>query len=123
MELNVALPLFGFEQIKTFTLEKIDDFFYKLSHGEIAFTLIDPSKIREYTFEIPDFYAEKLALEEGDKVKVLAIMVLQDPIEESVVNFLAPVVINESKKLLVQIPLDEQKYPDFALAEKIGRYL
>ncbi len=123
MELKVTSPILGFEQIGRFTLTQIDDFFYRLSEGDIAFTLINPSKIREYSFELPAFYAQKLEAERAEALKTLAIVVLQNPIESSVVNFLAPVVINEEKGLLAQVALDEQKYPDFALAEEIGRYL
>ena len=123
MQIDVASPILGFEDIKTYKLEKIDEFFYKLTHEDISFTLIEPAKIREYAFDLPPFYSLKLQAENAEDLLVLAIVILQNPIEESVVNFLAPVVINTSKKLLVQVALDEQKYPDFALAEKISRYL
>ena len=123
MELKVASPILGFENITDYTLKQIDDFFYTLENGNISFTLIDPAKVRDYTFDLPAVYAQKLEADRETKFKTLAIVVLQNPIEASVINFLAPVVINEEKKLLAQVALDEQKYPDFGLAEKIGRYL
>ena len=123
MELKVASPILGFENITDYTLKQIDDFFYTLENGNISFTLIDPAKVRDYTFDLPAVYAQKLEADRETQLKTLAIVVLQNPIEESVINFLAPVVINEEKKLLAQVALDEQKYPDFGLAEKIGRYL
>ena len=123
MQLRVAVPIPGFDKIKTYELEQIDDFFYTLSGENISFTLIDPAKIREYRFDLPEGYAKKLEVEEGDHIKALAMMVLQESIEQSMVNFLAPVVINETKGLVAQVVLDEQKYPDFALAEAIGNYL
>ena len=123
MELNVSSPILGFENITQYTLKQIDDFFYTLENGNISFTLIDPAKVRDYTFDLPAVYAQKLEADRETQLKTLAIVVLQNPIEESVINFLAPVVINEEKKLLAQVALDEQKYPDFGLAEKIGRYL
>jgi flagellar assembly factor FliW len=123
MELQVASPILGFENIGKYTLTQIDDFFYTLENEDISFTLIDPSKIRDYSIEIPPFYADKLQLDKTDTIKTLAIVVLQNPIEESVINFLAPVVVNESKKLLAQVALEEEKYPHYLLAEKIGRYL
>ena len=123
MELKVASPILGFENMTHYILKQIDDFFYTLENGDISFTLIDPSKVRDYTFDLPAVYAQKLEVDRETQLKTLAIVVLQNPIEESVINFLAPVVINEEKKLLAQVALDEQKYPDFGLAEKIGRYL
>jgi len=123
MELKAASPILGFENITHYTLKQIDDFFYTLENGDISFTLIDPAKVRDYTFDLPAVYAQKLEADRETQLKTLAIVVLQNPIEASVINFLAPVVINEEKKLLAQVALDEQKYPDFGLAEKIGRYL
>jgi len=123
MELKVASPILGFEHITHYTLTQVDDFFYKLENGDIVFTLIDPAKIRDYAFTLPPVYAQKLEADAKSRLRTLAIVVLQNPIEESVINFLAPVVINEERGLLAQVALDEQKYPDFALAEKIGRYL
>ncbi len=123
MQLKVASPILGFEKIESFQLDQIDDFFYRLHSGDIAFTLIEPGKLRSYTFDLPPFYARKLQAQQGDDLLVLAIMIVQDPIEDSVINFRAPIVINRESGLLVQVPLDEQHYPDFSLAEKIGRYL
>ncbi len=123
MQIKVTSPILGFEEIESFELEKIDDFFYRLSHEDIGFTLIEPGKLREYQFDLPPFYARKLEAEDASGLLVLAIVVLQNPIENSVINFLAPIVINEAKGLLVQVPLDEQRYPDFGIAEPIKRYL
>ncbi len=123
MQLQVASPIPGFEDITEFTLEKIDDFFYTLTHGDIVFTLIDPAKLREYAFDLPPFYAQKLGAKDAAELLVLCIVIMQNPIEASAINFRAPVVINKATEKLVQVPLDEQHYPDFSLAEKIERYL
>lgn len=123
MQLQVASPILGFEQIENYELEQIDDYFYRLTHGDIVFTLLDPSKVRAYAFDLPPFYARKLEAKPGDALLTLTMVVLQRPIESSVVNFLAPIVINLDKKLLAQVALEERHYPDFALAEKIGSYL
>ncbi len=123
MQIKVASPILGFETIKNFELEKIDDFFYRLRNGEIVFTLIEPGKVRDYVFDLPPFYAQRLEASDEADLLVLSILILQEPIENSVINFLAPVVINRKKGLLVQVPLDEQHYPDYSLAEPIGSYL
>jgi flagellar assembly factor FliW len=123
MQIRVASPILGFEDIEAFELEKIDDFFYRLHHGDIAFTLIEPGKLRDYAFDLPPFYARKLEAQNDSDLLVLAIVILQDPIEKSVINFLAPVVVNRKNGLLVQVPLDEQRYGEYGLAEAIERYL
>jgi len=46
-----------------------------------------------------------------------------NPIEESTINFLAPILINETKGLLTQVVLDEKKHPEFGLRESIKNFL
>ncbi len=123
MIVKVVSPILGFEKIEEFAFDKIDDFFSSLSSGDISFTLIDPLKIRDYEFEIPPFYKKLLDFQKDDNLKAYCIVVLQNPLEESMINFLAPILINEDKKLLVQIALDEGKYKDYSIADKIKRYL
>ncbi|EIE4666784.1 flagellar assembly protein FliW, partial [Campylobacter jejuni] len=44
-------------------------------------------------------------------------------IEESTVNFLAPVVINLDNNTMVQVILDTVNYPDFFQADQIANYI
>ncbi len=126
MHLKVVSPVLGFESIEEFSWEKIDEYFSKLQSlqsKEIVFTLIDPLKIRSYDFSIPLFYKNLLKVEEGDNILVRNIVLMQDPIENSSINFMAPLIINEDKQLLAQVALDNTKYPDFGIAQKIEGYL
>jgi len=126
MQLEVVSPVLGFETIKRFSWEKIDDFFSKLEaieSKEIAFTLIDPTMIRSYEFTIPPFYRNLLEIEKSEDIAVFNIIVIQNPIENATVNFLAPLIINTKKNLLAQVALDSVQYPDFDIAEPIKRYL
>lgn len=124
MTLKVMAPIFGFETIKEVTFEEVDEFFVKIECDEISFTMIDPSKIRNYSFDIPMYYKELLKLNDAaDDAKVYNIMVLRSDLTKSTINFAAPIIINTKEKLLVQVALDEQKYADFGLAESIGTYL
>ncbi len=122
MKIKAVSPIFGFEKIKEYSIDKIDDFFSILSADDISFTLINPKKLREYDFEIPSFYKELLNYPD-DKITPYCIVVLQNPLEESAINFLAPILINEEKKVLVQVALDENRYSDYLIADKIKRYL
>jgi len=121
--LKVAKPIFGFEDIGEFEFEKIDDFFYTIKSGEISFTLIDPLAVRDYSFSIDNSYKDMLEAEDSSDIKVYNIVMILNPIEESTINFLAPILINEKKGLLTQVVLDEKKYPEFGLREKIKNFL
>ncbi len=126
MHLKVVSPILGFESIREFKWEKIDEYFSKLqatNAKEIVFTLIDPSKIRSYDFVIPLFYKKLLDVEQGDNILVRNIVLMQDPIENASINFIAPLIINEDKQLLAQVALDNTKYPDYGIAEMIKGYL
>jgi len=123
MDVKVVSPIFGFENIKEMQLEVIDDFFYVLKAEGIAFTLINPASIREYNVVIPKSYQDMLALQTQEDAKVFNIVTILNPIESSVINFLAPLVLNEKEGLITQVALDENKHKDFSLAEPIGKYL
>jgi len=123
MELKIVLAIFGFEDVKNARLTKIDDFFYELDCGEIVFTLIDPTKLREYDFSISHSYKEALSIENADDVKVYNIVTIANPIENSTINFLAPLLVNEKKALLGQIALDENRYKEYGLREPIKNFL
>ncbi len=123
MYLKVTSPIFGFEAIKSVDFVKIDDYFSRIESENISFTLLNPSLVRLYEIEIPDAHRTLLEIEEGDEIGVYSIVILQNPIENSLVNFAAPIVINHSKKRLVQLALDERSYPEFGLSEPISNYL
>jgi len=120
---KVVSPILGFDTVKEIAFFEVDEFFSKLEKEGINFTLIDPSRLREYSFEIPLFYKNLLEVEEGDDIRVFNIMIVDSKIENSMVNFVAPVILNFSKKLLVQVALDGTSYPDFGVAEPISKYL
>ena len=120
MELEVKLPIFGFENLKKVTLTKIDDFFYKLEfENAIAFTLLNPKKVRDYRIDIPN----NLKKSNDEEIEVFVIVTILNPIEESTINFLAPIVVNIDDKTISQIVLDEKKYPEYGLKEPIKKYL
>ncbi len=123
MNFKVVSPILGFESISEISFSTIDDFFSKLEKEGIAFTLIDPSRLRTYSFEIPLFYKNLLKIEEGDDVKVYNTMIVHTPIEKSLINFAAPLILNHSKMLLAQVALDSATYPEFGIAETISTYL
>ncbi len=126
MVYDVKIPLLGFENIKKMTLEKVDDIFMKLDDYEksgISFTLIDPFAIREYEFDLPKDDAKKLDITKESELLIYNIMIIQNPIENSTINFLAPLIFNKSKKIMGQIVLDNNIYKDYGIIEYISNYL
>ena len=123
---KVKSPLLGFEDIKEMKLSKIDDIFMKLEDSEkngVSFTLVDPFALREYSFDIPLEFQKQLDIKKESKLLVYNIMIIQDPIEKSYINFLAPVIFNEDNKTMGQIILDNTKYQDYHIVEPISNYL
>ena len=124
MLFEVTQPLLGFEEIKQLKLEKIDDIFMRLESPdsqEITFTLVDPFALREYSFEIPTSVQTALNIEENSNVLIYNIVIIQTPIENSVVNFLAPIIFNTDSNKAGQIIISDN--PSFSVAEPISTFL
>ncbi len=128
MDFKTAIPILGFESCKEVTLESIDGQFYRLSDksgaGVPSFTLVSPSLLRQdYIFELPESAAKSLEAERPEDLEVLNIMIIDTPIENSHINFLAPLIFNKKRGLMGQIVLDSHKYPDFSIADPLKNYL
>ena len=125
MVFTVKSPIPGFANITTMELTKIDDFFMNLQSEQDAtsFTLINPFLLRSYEFDIPTPYKELLEIKDDSNLLVLNIMIVSTPIEQSAINFIAPLIFNTDTKLMAQIMLDPLKYPDFGITESIANFL
>lgn len=122
MIVEVVQPIFGFEHIYKYKFKKIDDFFYTIESGNISFTLIDSSMIIDnYHFDIPKKY--KNSIDTKNDIQVYNIVTILNPIEESTINFLAPILISKKENKLLQIVLDEKKYPNFSLRQPIKNFI
>ncbi|ECH4992419.1 flagellar assembly protein FliW, partial [Campylobacter coli] len=105
----------------------IDEVFVRLKSldgKDFSFVLINPYLIRpDYEFEIPTYYQELLSLTPESNMKIFNIVAIAKSIEESTVNFLAPVVINLDNNSMVQVILDTVAYPNFFQADQIANYI
>jgi len=117
---QVVSPILGFDSIKEVTFFTIDDFFSTLQSEGVAFTLINPTLLRSYDVEIPLFHKNLLKIEEGDDIRVYCTVIVHSDITKSIINFAAPMILNHSKNLLVQVALDNA---DFGMAESISTYI
>jgi flagellar assembly factor FliW len=124
MTFDIVIPLLGFEDLKQVKLEKIDENFMKLQslqNEHISFTLINPFVLGEYDFEIPHQVQELLELDENSNLLVYNIVLIQKPVENSMVNLIGPLLFNTDSKKAVQIVLPEST--NYGVAEKISTFL
>ena len=124
MKFEMSVPLLGFEEIKEVTLEKIDDIFMKMTpeaNEHISFTLINPFVLKQYDFEIPTATQELLDINDKSNLIVLNIVLIQTPIEDSIVNFIGPVVFNTDNNKAAQVILQDSQTN--GVAEKNATFL
>lgn len=124
MKFDISVPLLGFEDVKEVELQKIDDVFMKMqstTDKHISFTLINPFILREYDFEIPDNIQNILEAKEDSNLLILNIVLIQTPIEDSIVNFVGPLIFNTDNNKAAQVILSNSK--EYSVAEKISTFL
>ena len=123
MQFTLQLPMLGFESVTQMELQKIDDIFMRLESIEDgpSFTLINPYVLREYSFDIPTSLQAAMQINETSNLLIFTIVILNTAIEESTINFIAPLIFNTDNQTMAQIIIDNR--PDFAIAEPIRNYL
>jgi flagellar assembly factor FliW len=122
MQYEVKSPILGFDQITTVEIKRIDELFLTLRSNEstdISFTLVDPYLLREYSFDIPTSIRILLNINENSNLLVYNVVIIQNPLDESCVNFLAPLIFNQDNATMAQVVLDAKDHPGYALAEPI----
>ena len=125
MTFTLKSPILGFEQIEKVRLEKVDENFARL-HDEagsgLVFSLINPYSVREYSFDLPMSMQTLLEITPQSNVLIYNILALGSPGSESVVNFLAPLVLNQDNQSAAQVVLRSRDYPDFPVAQRLGDF-
>lgn len=126
-KLSVKCPILGFEETKNMEFIPVDDIFVRLKSTDgrdFTFIVIDAQLIRPgYNFDIPLYYQQILGLEKDSNRQAFVIMALHEDINDSTLNFLAPILINWDNNSLAQVILDSSAYPDFSQMDKISNYL
>lgn len=123
MQFDLKLPLLGFESVSKMELTKIDDIFMRLESvgGGPSFTLINPFALREYSFDIPSSLQALMEIGPESNLLIFNIMIIHTPIENSTVNFVAPLIFNTDNQMMAQIIIDNRH--DFGIAEPVKNYL
>jgi len=126
MTFEVKSEILGFENIKELKLTNIDELFSTLSSVEdenISFTVVNPHKLREYNFDISDEVAKRLNITDENELMVYNIVLIQNPLDTSKINFLAPLIFNKVNNTMAQTVLEVNNHQEYGLSESLNTYL
>jgi len=122
---EVKGTILGFEDTLTVEISEIDELFSTIkdiNNKDISFTIANPYFLREYSFDIPSDIQKSLEINEKTNLSAYNIVVIQKPLEDSTVNFLAPIVINNDNNKIAQIVLNPIRHPEFGMTERIKSF-
>lgn len=109
--------LLGFSDSREFVVIDMPDnshykFLQDINNAYLSFIMINPwDFFRDYDIELSDIELEKIRVTSvEDQFSVYTIVTLGKSFNESSVNLVAPVVINNSEKLGRQIIVEESQY-------------
>ncbi len=125
MKYEVKSAILGFENIKEVELKDVDDLFSTLrasGDDKISFTLVNPHKLREYNFDISNDVEKLLDIKDEKDLLVYNIVVLQSPLDESKINFQAPLIFNKKNMTVAQEVLGIQNYSQFGFDESLKTF-
>ena len=125
MTYELKSDILGFSNVTHMEFSKLDEHFATLRNAneeKPTFTLANPYPLREYSFDIPTPIKVLLDIKEDSKLLVYCIMVVQEPLDESRINFLAPIIFNNDNNTMAQIVFDLRDYPDFGVAEPLKNF-
>lgn len=117
--------ILGFEKTTEVEINEIDDLFSTIrdtGNSDISFTVSNPYILREYSFDIPSDVQSSLEINENSNLSAYNIVVLQNPLENSTVNFLAPIIINNDNNKIAQTILEPARHPEFGMTEVIKTF-
>jgi flagellar assembly factor FliW len=122
---DIKSSILGFEDTTSVEIHKIDELFSTMqdtNNKNISFTILNPYILREYSFDLPLDIKVLLEIEKESNISVYNIVVIQNPLENSTINFLAPIIINNDNKKIAQAVLSRKNHPDFGMAESIKSF-
>lgn len=103
---NLIAPM-QIKQDREITQEKAKD------NEPMVLALVNPYKLRDYSFMIPEYLTLILHITKKSKLLVYCPLDLNSPLESSEINYLFPIIFNTETKFAAQIPLSIMDYPDF----------
>ena len=126
MQFELKIPFFGFESLKSMKLTKIDDVFMQLDNADEekpSFTLINPFVLKNYEIEIPIPVKNLLEIDENSNILIYNIVVIQKPLDQSAINFAAPLIFNTDNQKMAQVILEGKSAQEHGIAERICDFM
>jgi flagellar assembly factor FliW len=126
MVYELKSPILGFEDLDQVEFEELDESFAKIrstSNSYIELHLVNPYSLREYSFDIPKYVQVLLDISDKTNLLVYCVLIVQTPINNSKVNFLAPIIFNKDNAKAAQIALSVKDYPNFKVADDLKNYM
>lgn len=102
---EVKAPILGFEEYKQVNIEKSSDFLSTINFDEEEFLSIHIANaefLKNITFDLSQEMTELLEIKDSTSFKIYFTMLIQEPINQSILNLSAPIIINEELKLIAQ---------------------
>ena len=118
---KIVLPILGFEDFKSLSVEKIDDFFSFLVFDEkTKITVVNINVLNKvsFDFQIDEDVLEKLKIKSKEDFDTYFTVVSQEPVEHSIINLVSPIFINEKDQLVGQYVISEKVEPYLASIDK-----
>jgi len=125
MSYEIRGEILGFENTLNVEINEVDEFFSTMldtNDNNISFTLANPYSLREYSFDLPLDIKILLDIDEKSNVSVYNVVVIQKPLENSTINFLAPIIINNDNKKIAQAVFNSKKHPEYGMTETIDSF-
>ena len=125
MSYEIKSQILGFENMMNVEINEIDDLFATMqdtNNQDISFTMVNPYMLREYSFDVPRDVKILLDIKDDSSLSVFNITLIQNPLENSTINFIAPIIVNNDNKRIAQVVLNGQRHPDFGMAESIASF-
>ncbi|MBL0708691.1 MAG: flagellar assembly protein FliW [Sulfurimonas sp.] len=122
---EVKGTIYGFDNTKTIQIHKIDELFSTMQdvdNKDISFTIVNPYMLREYSFDMPSDVKILLEIHEESNVSAYNIVVVKSPMEDSTINFLAPIIINNDNHKIAQAILKEKNHTDLGISQSIKSF-
>lgn len=126
MVFEAKYPILGFENVRSYVFEALDENFATIKNAEEgmpAFTLVNPFVLRDYAFDIPIAIRTLMDLTHETNMLIYLVLIVKTPFNESMANFLAPIIFNVDNKTMAQVVLDENIYTDFLAAEPLSKFI
>jgi len=122
---QVIGEILGFEETLEVEIHEIDELFSTMldtKNENLSFTLVNPYLLREYSFDVPSDIKVILEINEESNLSVYNLVVIHKNLEESTINFLAPIIVNNDNNKVAQVILNAKRHPDFGMVESIKSF-